>query len=293
MTAIHLPVNKGVSNARNVGVQRCKGEWVCFVDSDDWIEKDTYGILSEWMQDENDVILFSAYRESANKTVPFGTAENVTVYSSGEKNAENMHSLSYLRKHLLTQSLRSTHPMFDTVKYCWGKAFRRQFLISMAISFKELSYCEDIVFMADVFRCMNRAVQIPQRLYHYRIVANSAVNSYRKNALTEQRSFLDELSKCLNPNKEDHTIYYAALLSMQVCITRYFFNKEHRAGILRKRSEAKKFFSQWPYSDVFRYVDISNMKPNDRRKAALLQRGLYLCYYLGTELRKLKSVRFK
>ncbi len=54
----HIP-NSGVSIARNLGIEKAEAEWICFVDSDDWVEE-TY--LSNFLQEElheNQIVLQS------------------------------------------------------------------------------------------------------------------------------------------------------------------------------------------------------------------------------------------
>lgn len=49
--------NGGVSSARNLGLDNAQGEWITFVDSDDWVEKDAY--ISIKKNDDKDVIINS------------------------------------------------------------------------------------------------------------------------------------------------------------------------------------------------------------------------------------------
>ncbi|MDE5763715.1 MAG: glycosyltransferase [Ruminococcus sp.] len=283
----HLTHNKGVSNARNIGISNSTGKWIVFVDADDWIEPNTYDIVKKQTKPDIDILIFSAYRNTVNSVHSFGTTERTTTFSR-----DGVKDIAEISKHILLQSIKTTHPMYDTAKYCWGKAFNKSFLIQKQLIFKNLSYCEDIVFMVEAFQKANKVVQIPERLYHYRLSANSTVNSYRKNAVQEQRSFLETIHLAIG-NEDNNTIYYAALLSMQICITRYFFNNCNRMNLIQKQQSAQKCFSEWPYSDVFHHVDIIHMKPNEKRKALLIKYRLFLLYYLGTELRKIKSVRYQ
>ncbi len=282
---LHQPKNRGVSEARNLGIRESYGEWIVFVDSDDWLESGSLQRISKYISADTDVIIFSAVCESMNSKFRYGVSDGVVVYTENQLD----HNIRELRDKMLKQDLISTHPMFDTVKYCWGKAFRREFLTENEINFPNLNYCEDIVFMCRVFQKASKIVQIPEYLYHYRMTENSAVNSYRPNAMTEQKAFVSLMQEV---GKDTDIIYYAALLSMQVCLIRYFYHKENKRNIINKHTEAKNFFAEYPYSEVFEHVKCSEMKRTERVKALLIKNKLYYLYYMGTNIRKIKVVRY-
>lgn len=53
--------NRGVSSARNFGMSKVSGDWVLFVDSDDWVERDLLNNIEKNISNDVDIIMFDAY----------------------------------------------------------------------------------------------------------------------------------------------------------------------------------------------------------------------------------------
>jgi glycosyltransferase involved in cell wall biosynthesis len=76
---INLEENKGVANARLTGIKAATGEYLWFVDSDDWVESDSIEKCHEALQEEPDFILFDYYEES--EETRYCKVEELTVSS--------------------------------------------------------------------------------------------------------------------------------------------------------------------------------------------------------------------
>lgn len=72
--------NKGVSTARNIGMQYAAGEYIMFVDSDDYIARETCELIYNSAIDRNcDILLFPFYRITKNSSIDDGRLINLSV----------------------------------------------------------------------------------------------------------------------------------------------------------------------------------------------------------------------
>lgn len=141
--------NKGVSAARNDGLNAAAGEYVWFVDSDDFIEKDILNELYFCIKKGADVIQFGAY--------PFRdtlSLEEKELYKTGM-----IQPKSYANNVFVTRNV-----------------FKKEFLNSHGIEFyTELNYSEDKVFMSKVLANDPTVELLEKNCYFYRFHAGSAI----------------------------------------------------------------------------------------------------------------------
>ncbi len=156
ISVVHLEENRGVSHARNVGLDRAKGEFFCFVDADDYTKKDMlrrlYDNLKENQADVSicavDYIGFGAYTDKRLE-------KNDNIVLSGEE------AISCMIKRQF---------------FGWGpcgKIYTRR--KAMHCHFHEKVYCgEDILFLCHLFQYTQRVSVFSDKLYCY-IYRNDSV----------------------------------------------------------------------------------------------------------------------
>ena len=122
ITAYHIP-NKGVGSARNFGLAKAKGEFICFVDADDYLEGNLFSDLESQLDSQLDLLVFSYYN-SIEQNLSEITRSAKILPTEGKKDKSDFIALF--------QELFLTDMMYTV----WNKIYRREFLEEHQIVFE-------------------------------------------------------------------------------------------------------------------------------------------------------------
>lgn len=170
--------NKGTSETRNRGLELAKGEYVAFLDSDDWIDKDMYSYLISILEKNPDV----AYAECGK----------IWHYHTGEKILHN--KPEHINK--IFSRTQALEVFFYNELFHWGvcdMVFRKSCI--EGIKFSGV-YAEDMRFHLKVFDKNNRffasdATDTPKYHYNKQLDSNLMSKSFNNNHLTQLDFYIE------------------------------------------------------------------------------------------------------
>lgn len=136
--------NGGLSSARNVALDTLNGDYVFFVDSDDWLALDTLEVLNEYLEKDYDMISFQRTYLTEEKVV-----------EKGEKNPKDMDVSQYI-----DASFLGRYDFFVTTKIFKTEVFNN-------VRFLEGRNYEDLEIMHRLFLNMKKVVGLDYFLYYY------------------------------------------------------------------------------------------------------------------------------
>ena len=161
--------NGGVSSARNLGLEQAKGEYVLFVDSDDYVSEDYFDVINQALTQRNPDLLMFGYRNFGRISAERGTGE---FYEDDEVGAAKRISFS-MRQYLFSS--------------LWSKVFKRKIIENRGLRFStDLSIGEDQLFIFSYAMHIQSISSIDALLYNVDVGNENSLSRKGRHYLTEQ-----------------------------------------------------------------------------------------------------------
>ena len=175
--------NSGVARARNIGLQYATGEYVGFVDSDDYVDVSMFEKLYEKAQEDEADIVASGYTRlwsASSKDFQLGETE---IYGKSLKESPMI--------------------LVSGVPYIWNKIFSRSMINENKISFNEFGIFEDLLFSYQCYLYANCISKCDKPLYYYRVRREGSAT----NRFSEKFFDIFRVMDLLIQNCKDQGIY--------------------------------------------------------------------------------------
>lgn len=195
--------NTGLSGARNSGIKCSTGDYIVFVDSDDFIELNTCEkAITEALKDDYDLIIWNYTKEFSNSSV------DKLIFDDKEIVFNEKSCKAILRRRIfgLIGKELSKPEDADSLVTAWGKMYKSKIIKEKQVYFIDTKIIgtEDAYFNALVFKHIKKALYIPNCLNHYRKDNISSLTTIYKSDLSKKWStlykYLEDLieTECLD-----------------------------------------------------------------------------------------------
>lgn len=211
--------NSGVSYARNKGLEKATGDYITFIDADDFYNNNFLERMHDLINKDNSDIAIC----------------NFCYFNKNKITKNKLSSINEFDKFSLILS------EYCFQGYVWNKIYKRKIVQDVYFNTK-ITYLEDLLFNVKIFKKTNRIVYTNSVLYNYVINEESVVNNFSERNLT----YFQALNKIreLVPNKSQiyiNTRYLIGLIDFGSQVQ--FVNKAMYLNLKKEHELNKKYIS--------------------------------------------------
>ena len=285
---IHKKENEGLGYARNTGLEYAEGQYVVFVDSDDFLRNDHIELLLESLTNHNaDMAICSYVRYQSDLRVDY--MKNVSSELIIEKQ-------DIVDKVLLSIIAAPSDDKREVVRETsvWLNIYLKKYIDEKKLRFvSERTYgSEDMLFNIDYISQCNRVVMIPECTYFYRYNGLSLSNSYRISRMNEicmlTKMVRNELRQLNLLNKAEHRL--ERMLILKTRRTLMIVSNLDNMDLLEKLRTIKSILNIYDVREALKNYPIKKYSIVQKISAYIMRYRLSLMMYIyGRIYKRLKG----
>lgn len=245
--------NSGASVARNTGLDNCTGDYIMFVDSDDWIEPDTcQTALAALTENNADVVMWDYIRELSDKSVPKNIYNGDIIFEGADIEKK-------LRRRMIgVLDDEITDPTFmDSLSPIWGKLYKTSVIHNAGTRFYDIKHIgshEDGLFNLDVFGSVKKAIYVNKFLHHYRKTnADSITTKYNPKYKAQREHLYSYMHSYITDNNLGND--YKKALENRIALETLFLGLNTAASGQNVVRNIKTFLSEEPYHKALQQLN--------------------------------------
>lgn len=278
MRVIHQD-NGGLSVVRNNGINAAQGEWVCFVDGDDWIEPNTIEFAEHYASDypDADVLIWDEFYDIENKSIPnhfFGKFHEETIEFRGKETERLIEMI------LPDQSADTKSGNFVDIGTANARLYKVDFLKTNRLYNKPgLRRSQDNVFNLWVFEKSNFVCYTCKNLYHYTYNEEAATKKYSPEIADTMQMLYESIMEYVDTTgkseKYRHRVYLRFIRIIARLFELNYANPQNKKSWVKRLREARTDMKRPCYREIIDNCNTVNQSFKIRLIHTLLKLHLY------------------
>jgi len=264
--------NRGVSAARNLGMQQAAGEWICFIDSDDWVRSDFVELCMRFVKVDTEICFFQH-----QETKSVSAQEQLEVLDVSYFDQEDFSLFMHAAFNRDMKCQYDFHKVkLSTVCKLYRASFVRKWNASFLVG---LATGEDLLFNLGLYQHASFGCYIPYELYHHRVWGGSVSKNYSKRALEDYLKLMRALEVVVehmpDPAAYRDDLDAKAAVSIGFAVMLCFCNYRNQDTYANRKRACFQYMKEPEYADRIGRVTVRQFRPVKAVLIYLIKKRLF------------------
>lgn len=258
ITVIHKE-NGGATSALNKGTYSATGNYIMYLDADDWIEPETCNIaLSSANEYRADVVFWSYIKEFPDKSIKETPIFHDHRLFEGD-------DLLWLRRRIIGlygKELQSP-TRTDAINAGWGKIYKRNLIVDNKVLWTDTKEVgsSDVLFNIHLYKYISKAVYIPEFLNHYnQNNPHSLTKNYKFSLFAKYLNLFDHIAAFIQENNlgDEFEVAFKNRVAMSMINNSLSISSPHFAATKNQRiNKLKEILNHNVYQHAIENLDLA------------------------------------